>query len=1017
MKTALLARAACAVVVFSFAHASRAEFRALWNLGADDDSVADFAQENFTPNPPPGNPNGKDDDYYFAGTYAGVGVVAQDEPINDPVDNTASGLLGFERAVTSGDPNNRIYFNLTATEAHPDVDLRLNVDLFAGGWWDANAGASGAGFGVHDVELKFNGNSVNATLDITEDTLVTETFKGSDVSAAEGENMIEITRTGGDSAGDGGSTGWIVFDYISLEVDESAVPCTEPICNFTSDRTTILPGESATLSWLTDSTATVDINGTSVASGSGTMIVTPAGNTSYTLTSVRGGDTEMATVTINVDLLQAFTSDVQEVSLAAPNATLSWQVDSDPNVTVSIAPDVGDVTALTFGGIGSVQVSPTETTTYTITATRPNTPTNDEEMGTVEIVYNTFSQLWQVGEIGGGTEGFSQESFQSNDVSAGLPTLKDDDYFLAGDFGGTIGVVAEDEPWINFERAVANGDPNNRFHFILDPVQAHPASEYRLTLNLIGGGWWDAEAGQSGVGFGTHDVSILMNGEEITSVNSIVQNTLVSEVFTGADVNAEEGENIIEVTRTGGDSKGDGGDAGWIQFDYTTFELDISGVPCTDPICTYTASRTTVQPGELVLLSWLADPSATLTIDNGVGPVDAFTDNGVGNIEVFPTANTTYTLTSNRGGDVDTASVTVNVGLVQTFVSDVPEVTPASPSAVLSWTVDPAVGVTVVLDNGIGDVTGQTVGGSGSITVSPNETTTYALTAMRPNSPAPDEVQAMVTVEYNPYAVLWQIGEDNGTQTEFSQENGETNDVSIGSPLFQDDDYFIAGDYGNPIGVVAEDEPWVNLDRAIASSDPTNRVHFLLDSSQAKPNVEFRLTLDLIGLGWWDADAAGPGAGGGVHDVNVTVNGNEVYNMPGIVQDTLARPVFTGADAELVPGENIIEITRTGGDSAGNGGSSGWIQFDYIRGELFVPAQDTFQITSVSYDDLFNELVITFPSFTGETFDVETSGELENWSIHEPGVEAEEGEEETIYFLSLDGFNGEDVFVRVRRNP
>ena len=343
--------------------------------------------------------------------------------------------------------------------------------------------------------------------------------------------------------------------------------------------------------------------------------------------------------------------------------------------------------------------------------------------------------------------------------------------------------------------------------------------------------------------------------------------------------------------------------------------------------------------------------------------------------------------------------------------------TPASPSAVLSWTVDPAVGVTVVLDNGIGDVTGQTVGGSGSITVSPNETTTYALTAMRPNSPAPDEVQAMVTVEYNPYAVLWQIGEDNGTQTEFSQENGETNDVSIGSPLFQDDDYFIAGDYGNPIGVVAEDEPWVNLDRAIASSDPTNRVHFLLDSSQAKPNVEFRLTLDLIGLGWWDADAAGPGAGGGVHDVNVTVNGNEVYNMPGIVQDTLARPVFTGADAELVPGENIIEITRTGGDSAGNGGSSGWIQFDYIRGELFVPAQDTFQITSVSYDDLFNELVITFPSFTGETFDVETSGELENWSIHEPGVEAEEGEEETIYFLSLDGFNGEDVFVRVRRNP
>ena len=129
----------------------------IFTLGNDDGATGEFARENGT-QAAPGAANIQDDDYYFAGTY-GIGVVAVDED-----------WLNFDRVVANNDPNNRIHFNLADADII-DQELTLTVDLFAGGWWDAAAGASGGTFGTHDIDITFNGTNVWSQNDIAVDTV------------------------------------------------------------------------------------------------------------------------------------------------------------------------------------------------------------------------------------------------------------------------------------------------------------------------------------------------------------------------------------------------------------------------------------------------------------------------------------------------------------------------------------------------------------------------------------------------------------------------------------------------------------------------------------------------------------------------------------------------------------------------------------------------------------------------------------------------------------------------------
>ncbi len=185
-------------LISGMAHA--AGFATVWQLGTDDNASPPFVSENYYSNNPPGSATAIDDDYYFAGTYpAPIGTLAANEPASN-----------IERSVTSGDPRKRFHFPLTAAQAATTSRFRVTVDLFGGGAW---VNQSLPGFNVHDVTVRFNGVVIATRTGLTWNTTIVATVPASTVNAVNGENILQVERTGGTNGG------FIQFDYLKLEIE------------------------------------------------------------------------------------------------------------------------------------------------------------------------------------------------------------------------------------------------------------------------------------------------------------------------------------------------------------------------------------------------------------------------------------------------------------------------------------------------------------------------------------------------------------------------------------------------------------------------------------------------------------------------------------------------------------------------------------------------------------------------------------------------------------------------------
>jgi phospholipase C len=140
-----------------------------------------------------------------------------------------------------------------------------------------------------------------------------------------------------------------------------------PTVTLAVDRASILPGESAVLSWSSThaDSITVDQGVGSVSVPSGTQSVTPAATTTYTATATGPGGTQTASATVTVTPpTQLGVSLVAEPATipAGQSATLTWDSQNAASVSISNC-------AACSGLSGSAQVTPAATTTYTATAT------------------------------------------------------------------------------------------------------------------------------------------------------------------------------------------------------------------------------------------------------------------------------------------------------------------------------------------------------------------------------------------------------------------------------------------------------------------------------------------------------------------------------------------------------------------------------------------------------------------------------------------------------------------------
>jgi hypothetical protein len=141
------------------------------------------------------------------------------------------------------------------------------------------------------------------------------------------------------------------------------------IVRFEASPMSIQPGQSTTLSWATNGASTVSISpnvGSVPVNGSTT--VTPTQTTTYTLTATSSdGKSVTSPVTVivapgQIPQIVAFTANPPVIS-AGQSTKLCWQVTNSTNITIT--PGVGS----NLNANDCATVSPSTTTTYTLTAT------------------------------------------------------------------------------------------------------------------------------------------------------------------------------------------------------------------------------------------------------------------------------------------------------------------------------------------------------------------------------------------------------------------------------------------------------------------------------------------------------------------------------------------------------------------------------------------------------------------------------------------------------------------------
>jgi len=139
------------------------------------------------------------------------------------------------------------------------------------------------------------------------------------------------------------------------------------ILSFIATPAQITAGQAVTLSWTTQNADTANIAGIGNVAVNGSLTVSPTQTTTYSLTVRNNVNDETKTVAVTVGALtggvQISSCSANPTSISAgQSSSLSWtSLNAD---TVSIDPGIGSVAKN-----GSVSVSPSQTTTYIITAT------------------------------------------------------------------------------------------------------------------------------------------------------------------------------------------------------------------------------------------------------------------------------------------------------------------------------------------------------------------------------------------------------------------------------------------------------------------------------------------------------------------------------------------------------------------------------------------------------------------------------------------------------------------------
>ena len=472
------------------------------------------------------------------------------------------------------------------------------------------------------------------------------------------------------------------------------------IDSFTASSTTITVGQSSTLRWRTTNATSTSINqgvGSVTPVASGSKSVSPSTTTTYTLTAGNAAGSNTRTVTIRVKpRIDSFSADPTSITVGQ-SSTLEWETTNA--TSTSINKGVGSVTPVASG---SESVSPTETTTYTLTAR------NSAGRNTRSVKVTVTEPDCPV--IGSFTA-------SSTSITVGGST--------------TLRWTTTDATSTSIDQGVGSVTPVASGSKSVSPATT---TKYTLTAGGVSG----CTAATSSVTVKvkpridsfTADAATITEGQSTTLRWTTTNATSVSIPGTSGTL-AVDGNTSISPTTT------------------TTYTLTASNadgsntatkkVTVVDPpvIDSFSASKTTITEGQSTKLSWTTTDATSVTIStiSGTLAVD-------GSRNVSPTTTTTYTLTAKNSADTpatvtDTVTITVNrLPPTANLEANPTEFFGLTDPVELTWSTTRA--TSAEIDNGVGSVTPVA---AGSTTVYPESTTTYTLTATGPGGSAISSVE------------------------------------------------------------------------------------------------------------------------------------------------------------------------------------------------------------------------------------------------------------------------------------
>ena len=558
---------------------------------------------------------------------------------------------------------------------------------------------------------------------------------------------------------------------------------TAPTATLVADPVLITAGESTTLTWTTSNAASASIDqgvGALTPLAGGRRSVTPTATTTYTLTAVGEGGSVTAMPGITASLV----ADPFQITPGG-TATLRWTTSGATSAMI----DQGVGAATPLAG-GSVSVSPTANTTYTLSATGDaGTATASAHVNTTTStqpacpVIDTFSAL-PLSITAGGSSTLRWETSDADSVTISGVTgalAVDGSTTVSPSADTTYTLTASGASCTPASAAITVTVTTTMPPELPDPfaptaaLSANPATIDAGESSTLTWATTDAVSATIEPDLGTvtpraagEVVRMHMKAYDVPFGTDLYYAGHSDPLEAGSDAVIDElGETIYRIwwrrdssqfdigitTSAGGTASSywGAGLAGASKSIFIYSHADITaGIEISfDDFVSAGTNRVRFSVTDAtrnIYLDnlWSPDRWTMIIADAGALSLHAPPAAG-GSVTVTPTETTSYTLTARGPGGLVTsnAPVTVNPAgpVIDTFTADATTIT-AGQSTTLRWTTSGATAVSIPGASGTLEV-------DGSVSVSPTQTTTYELTASDDDDATADAT-AEVTVTVNP---------------------------------------------------------------------------------------------------------------------------------------------------------------------------------------------------------------------------------------------------------------------------